>query len=115
EVWADKISLCAHLTTNVPIVFLKQFRDIADTEKAAYQAIVKAPATLTEFHGGGLLLDRYQLVLNDLQSHPIAKTLGLQTEQGRIQAIAAAWLHIDFPMQEGVELWRAKPRPQKIA
>jgi uncharacterized protein with NAD-binding domain and iron-sulfur cluster len=112
---ADKISLFDHLNINVPIVFLKQFRDIADTEKAAYQAIVKAPATLTEFHGGGLLLDRYQLVLNDLQSHPIAKTLGLQTEQGRIEAIAAAWLHIDFPMQEGVELWRAKPRPQKIA
>lgn len=113
---ADPINLFDHLNINVPIVFLKQFRDIANTSKAAYQAIVKAPATLTAFHGGGLLHGQYKLNIQQLESHPLAADLGLTAgDDGKYSPIAGAWLKIDFPMQEGVELWRARPKKQKVA
>src|SRR5262249_39640273 len=39
----------------VPMVFLKQFRDVADGRRSAYQAIVEAPARLLALREGGQL------------------------------------------------------------
>ena len=40
------------VTGNVPMVFLKQFRDVVDPSKACYQAVIEAPSHLQKFYGG---------------------------------------------------------------
>lgn len=117
--WLEKsLDLLDVSRAGIPFVFLKQFRHVADTRKACYQAIVEAPARTTAFHGGGLLDGEYQIELQSLQSHPIAEKLGLQLQNGKIDATAGWWVNIDFVMDKGREVWRAhspvpeKPKPQ---
>ena len=45
------------ITGTFPIVGLKQFRDVAQSDRACYQAITDAPMKIVDFHGGGLLGD----------------------------------------------------------
>jgi len=63
----------------LPMLFLKQFRDIAFPDRACYQAIVEAPiefsGTLTPIVG-----QRYVLNLRDFDSVPIGRELGIPTE-----------------------------------
>jgi hypothetical protein len=95
-------------TLQIPLVFLKQFRDVADTRRACYQALVEAPARVQQFHGGGMLEGAYELTFSPLASHPLAQSLGLAVDQrGTIQALAHFWLHLDFTLELGSEVWRA--------
>ncbi len=95
----------------VPMVFLKQFRDIKYGERACYQAIVEAPSELLTFRSGGLLStgsepsDLFQVKVNEFDSHPIVSDLGLKT--GEQIAKAAFWLDFDFKVKSGREIWRA--------
>jgi hypothetical protein len=87
-----------------PIVFLKQFRDIAQPACACYQAITEAPVTITDFHGGGLL-GNYNSTISDLESEPLLRELGMPS--GTTRPLACAWIHYDFRLETGIELWRA--------
>ena len=89
----------------VPVVFLKQFRDVADPRRACYQAIVEAPARMTSFQGAGLLDGAYALDVTPCETHPLARELGLRGQQ---QPVLGAW-HVDFGfvMETGTEVWRA--------
>jgi uncharacterized protein with NAD-binding domain and iron-sulfur cluster len=89
----------------VPVVFLKQFRDVADPRRACYQAIVEAPARVTSFQGAGLLDGSYALDVTQCMTHPIVRELGLRGAQ---QPVLGAW-HVDFGfvMETGTEVWRA--------
>jgi hypothetical protein len=89
----------------IPIVFLKQFRDVQDCSRACYQAIVEAKATVNSFQGGGLLSGRYELVIHHLDSHPLAENLGLKV--GQQPTTGAFWLNYDFTMETGKEVWKA--------
>jgi hypothetical protein len=92
----------------MPLVFLKQFRDAADSHKACYQAIVEAPVQLTTFHGGGFVDADYTVTCQPLASHPLPETLGLNVDSsGTMQALATFWLHVDFTLGAGVEVWHA--------
>ncbi len=96
----------------MPLLFLKQFRDAADSRKACYQAIIKAPLRITTFHGGGFVDTTYTLTFQPLASHPLPETLGLNVDTaGVTQAIATFWLHVDFTLDAGVEVWRGTSRP----
>src|SRR5262249_39228246 len=64
----------------VPLVFLKQFRDVADGRRACYQAIVEAPAQVLRFRTAGELRGAYRVVLHHFDSCPIARDLGLTAE-----------------------------------
>ena len=96
----------------VPLVFLKQFRDIKYGERACYQAIVEAPSKLLAFRSGGLLStgsepsDLFQVKVNEFASHPIVSELGLK-EGGEQIAKVAFWLDFDFKVESGREIWRA--------
>lgn len=93
----------------MPLMFLKQFRDAADSRKACYQAVIEAPAQLTTFHGGGFIDDTYTITCHPLASHPLAESLGLNADSsGALQALAAFWLRVDFTLGAGVEVWRAE-------
>ena len=92
----------------MPLVFLKQFRDAVDSRKACYQAIIEAPVQLTTFHGGGFIDAAYTLTCQSLASHPLPEILGLDVDSsGAMQALATFWLHVDFALGAGVEVWQA--------
>jgi len=92
----------------MPLVFLKQFRDAAESRKACYQAVIEAPVQLSTFYGGGFIDAAYALTLYPLASHPLAQTLGLSVDSSdAAPALAAFWLHLDFTLGPGVEVWHA--------
>jgi hypothetical protein len=89
----------------VPLVFLKQFRDVADGRRACYQAIVEAPAQVLRFRTARELQGAYRVVLHHYDSCPIARDLGL-TAEGQ-PALAAWYTDFDFVLRDGREVWRA--------
>ncbi len=91
---------------NLPVVFLKQFRDVTDSRRACYQAIVEAPIQIRQFEQGGFLAGQYTLRINPLASHPVAQTLGLHLENGEQRPLVGAWLKATLVMGEGTEIWK---------
>lgn len=89
----------------VPMVFLKQFRDVQDGNKACYQAIVEATAKLEKFHEGHpFLWHKFQVSVENFDSHPIVNELGLKLTQ---TAQLAFWIHFNFSFGNGKEIWKA--------
>ena len=95
------------ITGTFPIIGLKQFRDVAESDRACYQAITDAPMKIVDFHAGGLL-GEYRVNLGGLASEPIRQDLGLPP--GSIDPLLSAWLRYDFRLDAGVELWNAARR-----
>ena len=89
-------------------MFLKQFRDAADTKKASYQAIIEAPIKVKEFRQGGFLPGKHTLRVNHLDSHPLARALGLRLEDGEQRSIVGFWANVDFVIGKGKEVWRGE-------
>lgn len=85
---------------HIPLAFLKQFRHAANTRIACYQTIVEASLQVKEFYGGGLFVYPHILKINPLDSHPLARKLGLKQEQA---SKFGAWLKVDFILSEGNE------------
>jgi hypothetical protein len=83
----------------VPNVFIKQFRDVADPNRACYQAIVEAKEKVTGFRTAGLLAGEYELTIFPFASHPIAADLGLSS--GPNEALAAWYVDFDFDLEKG--------------
>jgi hypothetical protein len=93
----------------IPLVFLKQFPAVTDSARACYQALVEAPARVVEFHAGHRLAGDYRLVLQDLASHPLARTLGLSGSDPAtdgLRPLAAFNVWTDFTLDHGGERWR---------
>jgi hypothetical protein len=88
----------------VPMFFLRQFRDVAEPDRACYQAIIEAAADMTDWRGGGFL-DEHVLTIRECASHPIARDLGLPS--GPIETGFGFWADFDFEIGNGKELWRA--------
>ncbi len=94
----------------VPLVFLKQFRDVADGTRACYQAIVEAPSKVIAFHSGGFLEGDYTVAIRTLDSHPIVAELGLTADPARPGEFAvksAFAVDFDFVLENGREIWSA--------
>jgi hypothetical protein len=103
--WALVKNLYASLKDGlVPMFFLRQFRDVAEPDRAAYQAIIEAAADMTAWRGGGFL-DEHVLTIHECASHPIANDLGLA--RGPIETGFGFWADFDFDIGLGKELWRA--------
>jgi hypothetical protein len=90
----------------VPCVFLKQFRDVADGSRACYQSIVGVPMRIANFRGGGLLRGRYRLDLARFESHPIARDLGLT--DAATASMLGAYIDVDFELGKGDVIWTAR-------
>lgn len=102
--WAS--SLARSFTADeVTIAFLKQFRDAQHTDRACYQAIIEAKATVKSLRGYGHLPGTFQVRWGDYASHPFSDDLGL--EPGGQTALAASWVDFDFVMESGREVFRA--------
>jgi hypothetical protein len=91
------------LTGSLPQIFLKQFRDVADSTRACYQAVTLAGYKVTRLIGVSVE-DRYAIDLRALDSTPVAAALGLvpttETDLGmRVE--------MDMQLENGRVLWQA--------
>jgi hypothetical protein len=88
----------------VPMVFLKQFRDVADGSRACFQEVLEADAKLVGFHGAGLLEGEWRVRACEYASHPVVSDLGLAG------ADVTPWVHayckFDFVMENGRSIAR---------
>ncbi len=84
---------------NVPLVFLKQFRDAGVAAKACYQAVVEAPAHLERLYAGWFT-HPHDIAITPADSHPIVAECGLAGHQ--IRSELGFWVKMDFVMQPGV-------------
>jgi hypothetical protein len=102
---ADVIGLLTRgfLERSVPMVFLKQFRDVADPSRACYRAVVEAPAVLDRWYGGGPL-PAHRVILEHADSHPFVEDLGLPGRE--VETLNATWMNYDFTMEGGTEIRR---------
>lgn len=105
----DKVVEIAALlvTHQMRLVFLKQFRDVTDTQRACYQAIIEAPLMVQTFRQGGFLAGKFVMSISPLASHPLADALGLRLVNGEQQSLLGLWMKLDFMLNAGVEIWKA--------
>ncbi|CAG0937073.1 hypothetical protein TFLX_05979 [Thermoflexales bacterium] len=96
------------VTHQMRLVFLKQFRDVTQTQQACYQAIIEAPLMVQTFRQGGFLAGEYVMTVNPLDSHPLADVLGLRLENGAQRSRLGLWMKLDFMLGEGIEIWKAE-------
>ncbi len=86
------------LIPDQPFVFLKQIPEIHDTRKTCYQAIVAA--TLDVAFRRGFPLFNWSIELNDHDSHPLRRSLGLPDQQ-TFSPLASFWALLDFVVPTG--------------
>lgn len=99
ELAKEVLDLLVH--GEMPLVFLKQLRDVAG-DGACYQAIVEANARLESFRGFELD-NAVDFVLQTLDSHPIAEDIGAQSQRATLCFDA----EIAFTMEAGRVVWQA--------
>lgn len=93
---------------SIPLVFLKQFRDVTADQHAAYQAIVEAPSPITNLHAE--LMGEYDFSLSEtLASYPLAKDLGLMNQK----ALLCIKVRMDFSIGAGKIIWESGSFQQK--
>jgi len=95
-----------------PVVNLKQFRDIADSKLACYQALVESPMQIGGHFSAGLLdTNGYELDILTCDSHQIVTQLGLAKVSGADKTTVGikqgAWVKMDFTATHGRILWQA--------
>lgn len=90
------------LKEQVPQLFLKQFRDVADGTRACYQAITEAMGQVTRFDSAPHLTE-YAMDLAALDSSPVAADFGIAPQQ----TVLGAEFEYDMTIQPGKVLWQA--------
>lgn len=86
----------------VPLVFLKQFRDVTAGQDAAYQAVVEAPSPITSLHAERM--DEYDFSISEtLAGYPLAEDLGLKDQK----ALLCIRIKMDFSIGAGKVVWEA--------
>lgn len=88
------------------LVFLKQFRQAVAGDRASYQAIVEADATVTAMRSWRPLLSPYEVTVCDFDSHPLATELGLG--RGPLASTFGGSADMDFVMNAGREVYGAR-------
>jgi hypothetical protein len=107
--WIDAGRVVAMLASHLgfgrlPVVLLKQFRDVADPRRACYQAVVDVEHEVLRFDGGHLLAGQWQLEVADLDGEPLRRELGLPPT---VPADLAFQLDFQFRIRAGQVLWEA--------
>ena len=90
------------IARDIPFVFLKQFRDVADGTKACYQAVIECTCKMTAWHGGGLLNGVYEVNMEEVGNEPIVSDLGLGPNP--IVPGISFWCLFDFYIGAGAEI-----------
>lgn len=92
---------------DVPMVFLKQFRDVADGTRACYQAIVEAPNRMTSGPvRAGWLKGDWELAIEQFASVRMIDNLGLRVVDGKVPAAFHFWVQFGFTAEPGRVVYR---------
>jgi uncharacterized protein with NAD-binding domain and iron-sulfur cluster len=103
EASASLDDLRSMLRTEVPQIFLRQFRAPEGNGEASELQIVTAPARIVEGSFRAASLGTHRLELSPLASHPLEEQLGL--ESGPLGP--AFRVRMDFTVENGRVLWSA--------
>lgn len=87
---------------HIPLVFMKQFREIQNNTNACYQAVTECQAGVQNLRGWKLD-GTYQLTLNHLDSLPIADEIGVDSQPSLLNF----WLELDMTLPFGNVVWSA--------
>ncbi|WP_100260553.1 NAD(P)-binding protein [Qipengyuania seohaensis] len=90
------------LHRRVPQLFLKQFRDVHDGNRACYQAITEAMGEVTRFDAFPKLTS-FDMTLEHLDSSPVAKDFGINPRQ----EVHGVRLTYDMTIMPGKVLWQS--------
>ena len=111
SVGAETLSwFLSSFNASVPMLFLKQFRDVGDGRRACYKALVTANSTPTEIRSGGILPGSYDLTIRSFASHPVIRDMGLGSPddaETTLRGCSGFYVDFDFLMERGRELWKA--------
>jgi Acetoacetate decarboxylase (ADC) len=88
----------------IPMVFLRQFRDVADGSKAAYQAIIEIDSAVSAFRGAWIYSDPFQITIPPVASFPFCSILGVPASS---QSHLSFWCDIDLYLGNGTEVYRS--------
>ena len=98
------------LALEVPMVFLKQFRDVADGSMACYQAIIESPNRMTHDPiRAGILHGDWDLAIEQFATVRVIDRLGLRVRlsDGKVPAAFHFWVSFAFTAEPGQVIWRA--------
>jgi hypothetical protein len=96
----DSLEDLVHL--RIPMVFLKEFRDVTNPAQACFQAIVEANAQMKKFHSARILPAAYDINIELCDSHPIRADLGLAAS-GPLRSKISFWVNYDFEIGLGTQ------------
>jgi hypothetical protein len=88
------------LHLRIPMLFLKQIRDVVHPLKAAYQAIVETTAFSTRVHEGRILGSNYDVIIEQCDSHPICSDFGM-APTGALRSKLNFYVKFDFEIGLG--------------
>jgi len=91
------------LQLKMPMVFLKQFRDVVNPVRAAYQSIVETTPFASHIYELRFLSSHYDVMIEKCDSHPICAELGLALA-GPLRSKLSFYLNFDFEIGTGVIL-----------
>ena len=86
----------------IPMVFLKQFRDVITPTNAAFQSIVKTKPSAKNFCSPRIFPNNFDVKIFQCASHPIIDELGLSTEE-QLQPRLSFYVNFDFEIGTGTE------------
>jgi len=92
------------------MVFLKQFRDVADGSMACYQAIIESSNRMTRDPvRAGILHGDWDLAIEQFATVRLIDRLGLRVRQsdGKVPAAFHFWVSFTFTAEAGQVIWRA--------
>ena len=92
----------------VPMLFLKQVRDVVQGRRACYKALAVANSVPSNVRAAGILPGTFDVTVHGFASHPIVRELGLGADEAAatIRGCAGFFVDFDFLMERGRELWR---------
>lgn len=92
----------------IPLLFLKQFRDVSQRTRACHQSITFVSAAIDAVSSAAVLTDDFELTMPRYHSARMAEKLGLPHRSSAVyRPLAAVRANLDFSIPFGQSLWTA--------
>jgi hypothetical protein len=86
----------------IPLVFLKEFRDVVTPTNTCFQAVVETLPKAEKVYGAKLYSNDFNINIKLCDSHPIVSDLGLSTTNP-ITPSLSFWVNFDFIIGTGTQ------------
>ncbi len=96
----DSLDDLLHL--RIPMVFLKEFRDVVKPANTAFRAVVETKPFARNVYGVKIYENVFHASIIPCASHPIASDLGLSTTNP-LPSYLSFWVNFDFEIGQGTQ------------